>query len=213
VNQTNNESVLATLRALVPPRRLTYTESLRIAELQANRLLEIFRIDGPRVPSELVTKLPRLEVRMEVDLPASGSTHWERGRWIITLNASEPIVRQRFSLMHEFKHILDHTTRQYLYGDVANDDQAAARAERAADQFAGFLLMPKRWIKREWFNNGQRLSIAAQRFDVSPRALAVRLWLLGMAPQVPRCATRNASAIRRDRTRYFRKTPLTEAVA
>ena len=55
----DNESVLATLRALVPPRRLTYTESLRIAELQANRLLEIFDIAGPRVPSELVTELPR----------------------------------------------------------------------------------------------------------------------------------------------------------
>src|SRR6202521_2060971 len=134
MNQANNESVLATLRALVPPRMLTHAESLRIAELQANRLLEIFGIAGPRVPSELVAELPRLEVRLEVDLPVSGSTHWERGRWIITLNASEPTVRQRFSLMHEFKHILDHTTRPFLYGDVANDEQAAARAERAADQ-------------------------------------------------------------------------------
>jgi hypothetical protein len=213
MNQADNESVLATLRALVPPRNLTHTESLRIAELQANRLLEMFRIAGPRVPSELVTKLPRLEVRLEVDLPASGSTHWERGRWVITLNASEPIVRQRFSLMHEFKHILDHTTRQYLYGDVAIDEQAAARAERAADQFAGFLLMPKRWIKREWFNNGQRLSLTARRFDVSPRALAVRLWLLGMANDTPRCAPPNAFVRGRDHTHYFRPAPLTEAVA
>ena len=115
--------------------------------------------------------------------------------------------------MHEFKHILDHTTRRFLYGDVANDEQAAARAERAADQFAGFLLMPKRWIKREWFNNGQRVSIAARRFDVSPRALTVRLWLLGMAPEVPRCAAPNALASGRDQTHYFRQAPLMEAVA
>jgi len=209
----DNESVLATLRALVPPRTLTHTESLRIAELQANRLLEIFGVTGPRVPSELVTELPHLEVHLEADLPASGSTHWERGRWIITLNATEPTVRQRFSLMHEFKHILDHTTRAYLYGDVAKDELAAARAERAADEFAGFLLMPKRWIKREWFNNGQRVNSAARTFDVSPRALTVRLWLLGMAPDVPRCAAPNLLARGRNKTHYFRRAPLTEAVA
>lgn len=212
INLSRDQSVLAALRALVPKRMLTYQESLRIAELQANRLLELFDITGPRVPSELVAELPHVAVRLDVDLPVSGSTHWERGRWIVTLNASEPGVRQRFSLMHEFKHILDHTTQQYLYGDVANDAQAADRAERAADQFAGFLLMPKRWIKREWFDAGQRHSVAARRFDVSPRALAVRLWLLGMAPVVQRCATPSALSPRRHRTRYFRLAPM-EAVA
>src|SRR5436305_56239 len=109
-NQTRSErSVLATLRALVPQRRLAFSESLRISELQANRLLELFEIaDGP-TPNELIGELPRIVVRREPGLPVSGSAHWAAGRWIITLNADEPRVRQRFSLMHEFKHVLDHT--------------------------------------------------------------------------------------------------------
>ena len=214
MNNTNTtDSVLSRLRALIPRRCLTNYESLRLAELQANRLLELFTIAGPLVPSELVTELPRLEVRFDPDLPASGTTHWEAGRWVITLNASEPSVRRRFSLMHEFKHVLDHTTRQYLYGDVANNLDAAARAERAADQFAACLLMPKRWIKSEWFSSGQRPSIAARRFDVSPQALSVRLWKLGMAPDVQRCLPPHVFDNERNRMRYFRTASPLKAAA
>ena len=84
---TQNESVLKTLRDLVPPRRLTYTESLRVAELQANRFLEIFEVTGPFVPAEIVTELPRVSIRNASDMPVSGSAHWEEGQWVITLNS------------------------------------------------------------------------------------------------------------------------------
>src|SRR4051812_15753481 len=66
-------SVLKTLRDLVPRRPLSFGESLRVAELQANRLLELFAISGPLVPNELVSELPRIEVRYDADLPVSGS--------------------------------------------------------------------------------------------------------------------------------------------
>src|SRR5438132_5978671 len=105
MNRTDNtnDSAMRILRELVPRRRLTYAESLRIAELQANRLLELFDVRGPLVPGELVSELPRIEIRYLPVLPVSGSAHWDGGRWIITLNASEAYVRRRFSLMHEFK--------------------------------------------------------------------------------------------------------------
>ncbi len=189
MNRINiDENVLRTIRALVPQRRLTYSESLRIAELQANRLLEHFEVADDRVPSEIVTEFPRVEVRYAHDLPVSGSTHWENGRWIITLNADEPWVRRRFSLMHEFKHILDHTTKHYLYGSTDHDERSAERAERAADHFAACLLMPKRRLKGLWFENGQQLVRVAFKLGVSPRALSVRLYHLGLAPETPRCA-------------------------
>jgi hypothetical protein len=189
MNQNDNhESILRSLRSLVPERRLTYAESLRIAELQANRLLEYFDVSTARVPSEIVSEFPRVEVRIEHDLPASGCTFWEGGRWIITLNADEPWVRRRFSMMHEFKHILDHTTRRFLYGDTDADDGAAERAERAADQFAACLLMPKRHLKHLWFAHGQNLFRTAHQLGVSTRALNVRLYYLGLAPETRRCA-------------------------
>ena len=186
MNYINHDSVLRTLRALVPERRLGYVESLHIAELQANRLLEIFAVRGPLVPSQLITELPRFDVRLDADLPVSGSTHWENGRWIITLNANEPYTRRRYSLAHEFKHAIDHTTKAFLYGDTMNDPRAAERAERAADHFAACLLMPKRWLKSQWVMT-QNVPLLAHSLGVSSRALSVRLWHLGMAVDTPRC--------------------------
>jgi hypothetical protein len=203
------DSILARLRDLVPKRRMTYAESLRIAELQANRLLEILNVSGPLVPNEIVTELPRVEVRYENDLPVSGSAHWEHGRWIITLNASEAYVRRRFSLMHEFKHVLDHPTKRSLYGDTTDDYGAAARAERAADVFAAALLMPKRWLKGLWFTHHQNLPVVANRLQVSTRALSVRLWHLGLGVETPRCARSSDSyQPTSDVETYFRSTPL-----
>lgn len=216
ITNTNNEgSTLAALRALVPRRRLSNGESLRIAELQANRLLEHFAIDDDRVPSEIVTEFPRIEVRYERHLPVSGSTHWENGRWIITLNLDEPWVRRRFSLMHEFKHILDHTTKQYLYDDT-HDVRAADRAERAADHFAACVLMPKRPIKSAWFTNGQHLLETARRLGVSTRALSVRLYYLGLAPDTNRCAPGrqgDGHTTSTEHHRYFRRSRVLEVAA
>jgi hypothetical protein len=211
IDQT--QSVLGTLRALVPNRRLTYFESLRIAELQANRLLELFQIEGPLVPSELISELPRFAVRIEGDLPVSGSTHWENGLWIITLNGSEPVVRQRYSLMHEFKHAVDHTTKQYLYGDTEGDVRAQQRAERAADHFAACVLMPKRWIKSQWVAS-QNLVTLSRRLGVSSRALSIRLYHLGMAVERPRFArTSVPNSWTGDVGRYPRYTPPTMETA
>ena len=59
------QSVLAMLRALVPNRPLTPSETLRIAELQANHLLRHFQIETAAVPEEIVSELPRIRVVRE----------------------------------------------------------------------------------------------------------------------------------------------------
>lgn len=184
--RSGETSALALLRSLAPPRRLTFTESLRIAELQANRLREYFSIDTPEAPGEIVTELPRITVDYDLDMPVSGSAHWNGSVWVITLNGSEPPLRRRFSLMHEFKHIIDHTARQQLYGP-ADDRAASQRAERAADYFAACLLMPKRWIKRLWGERTQSVSELAQAFSVSPQAMRFRLNQLGLTEASQRC--------------------------
>jgi Zn-dependent peptidase ImmA (M78 family) len=161
-----------------------------------------------------VTELPRIEIRYQSEMPVSGSAHWEAGHWVITLNASEAAVRRRFSLMHEFKHVLDHTTQHYLYGDTTTDPAAAQRAERVADHFAACLLMPKRWVKSAWFNSHQNVGQLAARLQVSARALSVRLWHLGLGIETERCPrTRQLKPHSGRRTGYFRSTPLTGASA
>jgi Zn-dependent peptidase ImmA (M78 family) len=183
---TREQSVLAMLRALVPQRSLTPSEALRIAELQANHLLHYFKVVTNAVPEEIVSELPRIRVRREDGLPVSGAAYWNGRYWIIALNRSEPRFRQRFSLMHEFKHVLDHTTKQFLYRDRPFQT-ADQQAERVADYFAACLLMPKMVVKRLWYQGNQNIVRFAAMLRVSPRALRFRLDQLGLTEPTGRC--------------------------
>lgn len=171
--------VLAILRSIAPRRQLTIQEAVYIGELQANRLLELARLRQAPVPSSLIYDLPRIVVRQDVDLPVSGSTHWLSGRWLITINASEPAARQRFTLAHELKHVIDHRHRDLLYAATPTLS-THLQGEYAADNFAACLLMPRRWVKRAWGDGYQRISQLSRMFDVSPQAMRVRLERLGL---------------------------------
>ncbi len=181
------QSVLALLRGLVPKRPLTPGEALRIAELQANHLLRYFQIETAAVPEQIVSELPRLRVVREDGLPVSGAAYWNGRYWVITVNADEPYFRQRFSVMHEFKHVIDHTTKQFLYHDrpFQTGDQ---QAERVADYFAACLLMPKKVVKRLWYQGNQNIVQLAQTLFVSTRALHFRLDQLGLTERTGRCS-------------------------
>ena len=187
-NNTNARSVLAILRGLVPQRQLTFNEALRIAELQANHLLEHFSIDTAAVPDEIVSELPRIRIERERSLPVSGSAHWNGRYWVITISADEHRSRQRFSLMHEFKHVLDHTTKDFLYQDRPTSS-AYEQAERVADYFAACVLMPKRVVKRLWFEGPQSVERLAEKLRVSPAAARYRLDQLGLIDRAARCET------------------------
>jgi IrrE N-terminal-like domain len=178
--------VLAMLRALVPQRPLSPWETLRIAELQPNRLLEHFEIDNAPVPQGVVSELPRIRVVHEPGLPMSGCAHWDGRFWVITVNADEHPLRQRFSLMHEFKHVLDHTTKEFLYRDRPFQS-VEEQAERVADYFAACLLMPKRVVKSLWFQGPQRTAPLAERLQVSTAAARYRLDQLGLTESPTRC--------------------------
>jgi hypothetical protein len=177
-----DSSVLATLRQLVPHRHLNIEEAKRIAEWQAHRLRLLFEIDGPVFPHEIIADLPRIQVEFDSDLPVSGSAHWNGNCWVIVLNALEGPARQRFSLAHEFKHVLDHNVKNFLYHDDGK------QAEQVADYFAGCLLMPKQHVKRLYYQGIQRPSELSEQFKVSPRAMQFRLQQLGIVSDPARCS-------------------------
>ena len=205
-NNVEQPRVLAVLRSVLPSkRRLWFGEALRIAELQANKLLEQASItDGP-VPSEIVTGLPRIAVEYDIDMPCSGASDWDSHRrtWVITLNALEPETRHRFSLLHEYHHIICH-------GSPGLVDLGSFRyfgrepVEYVAEYFAGCALMPKRLVKRAWGEGIQRLSELADHFDVSPQAMSVRLAQLGLTEPRPRCAPPTRQTFTARRGRYHR---------
>ena len=178
-------SVLALLRSVLPTRPLQFLEALKVAELQVNLLLEVFQIDESPVPSEIISELPRIAVRYK-EIPTSGMSYWNGDSWVICLNSHEPAARQRFTLAHEYKHVVDHGRTHHLY--VGNHRHTGEeQAERAADYFAGCVLLPKRLVKRTWGEGIQRPSALARRFEVSQRAVEVRFAQLGLAYTTPRC--------------------------
>jgi Zn-dependent peptidase ImmA (M78 family) len=183
---SDQRSVLAFLRALVPERPLAPREVLMVAQLQANHLLQRFQIDAGAVPEEMIGELPRVRVVREAGLPVSGAAHWNGRYWVISINADEPLVRQRFSLMHEFKHVLDHTTKHNLYYDRPFQS-ADEQAERVADYFAACVLMPKRVVTRLWCSGHQDLPAFAAKLQVSVPALRYRLAYLGLTEPTKRC--------------------------
>jgi hypothetical protein len=204
----NPTSVLYQLRSLMPQRPLTQFEAYRIAELQANHLLRAAGVDEPGTPDELITGLPFLQIRLRGDLPISGLTNWYKPRWLIVLNSTEPAVRRRFSLMHEFKHILDHGIAERAYASttwLSSDD----RVERAADYFAASLLMPRRLVKRRFYQGLSDPSELAAEFGVSPQAMRYRLEQLRLVGRVPRCDYPYRPT--NDLTGYFRRARLETA--
>jgi Zn-dependent peptidase ImmA (M78 family) len=167
-------SVVAELRALCPARSLAPWEASGIAERQAARLLRWAGVTEAPVPEQVIEHLPRIDVRYRPAAALHGVTRWDGHRWRIVINRRDTWGRQRFSLAHEYKHILDAPVCELLYRDGRRS--AGYHAERAADAFAAALLMPRVLIKRAFYDRGIRDEhTLARAFQVSVAAMRVRL--------------------------------------
>ena len=146
------------------------------------------------MPEAVIANLPRVQVDRLSPIPVSGSAHWIRSRWVIVLNRSEPLVRQRFSLAHEFKHILDNPFDDFLYTKTP-DTTSEELAEQVADHFAACLLMPRSWVKRIWCNEIQDVDQLSRNFGVSKLAMQVRLHSIGLTEEPPKRRTTRRIAV------------------
>lgn len=180
---------IARLRAVVPRRPLGVREAERVAERQADRLRHELRVLGPRLTEADLATLAWLTVTRQEDFPTEGaSTKTEYG-WIVVLRANDAMVRQRFTLAHELKHILDDTLIGVgggLYPAIGGYS-SHERTERVCHRFAGALLMPKVLLRADWADGLQDIAKLATRYDVSRDAMRVRLSQLGLLEPIPRC--------------------------
>lgn len=183
--------LLERLRALIPPRALEPTEAKQIAERQASILLAHACVTAPAVDESVITDLPFVTVAERPGFPTSGMVTETDTGWVIVLRAEEAKTRRRFSLAHEFKHVLDDPLIEKLYPS-RDGFSADERAEWICDFFAACLLMPRMWVKRDWAGGGmQDIDRLARRYRVSRVAMAVRLAELKLLPPVPRCRRTN----------------------
>ncbi len=116
----------------------------------------------------------------------SGMLEKSGDTFLLTVNATEPDTRQRFTLAHELGHYMLH---RHLVGDGLDDDRAyrstevgkyhntliGPREETEANRFAANLLMPREAIKREWAKDGMTVHQMAQMFGVSEHSMSIRV--------------------------------------
>lgn len=179
----NNRSsgILASLRALTPRVQLDFADTKDLAERQASLLVR--RLSGD-ITEAAIAALPRLRV-VRARPSTSGLSYWNGREWIIVLHPDDSAARQRYTLLHEFKHIVDHGVARRLY-------RSRWEAERVADYFAACALMPKPDLKRVFCTITQDVAALAEHFGVSRRAVHIRLEQTGLVDPAPmtreRCA-------------------------
>jgi len=177
------------LRALVPKRPLGIRETEGVAERQANRLRSELGVLGPAITEADLAGLSWLTITRRENFPTSGMATKTDYGWIIVLNAAEAMVRQRFSLAHEMKHVLDDGLIDIAGGlyPATRGYSTDERTERVCDRFAAALLMPKVLLRADWADGLQDIAKLARRYHVSRAAMTVRLTQLGLIEPTPRC--------------------------
>ena len=109
-------STLTQLRKLIPTGRpLSPTEARSLAELQATRFRQLTGYaDTPLLPSATITSQPRFAVHYTNAIQGQGISGWNQRRrqWVIIINSNDVQGRQRFTLAHELKHIVDAFTAE-----------------------------------------------------------------------------------------------------
>jgi predicted transcriptional regulator len=181
------ESTMRTLRGIMPARPVSLTEAYMLAERQATELLRLLDVHAVPVPVVRLNELPRVEIQVEPRhrmLNKSGFSHrWENGRWLIVVNKHDVPGRRRFTLAHEFKHVLDHSIVSVAYAQLGHGDASRQQrqVEHICDHFAACLLMPRTVVKRAWGSGIQDLGALAGLFKVSASAMQVRLDYLGLS--------------------------------
>ncbi|MEA5358765.1 ImmA/IrrE family metallo-endopeptidase [Amycolatopsis sp., V23-08] len=182
--------LLASLRSLAPKRPLSYGESLQLARMQANALREYlgatdqsdfglaWLLKQQHVPVQFVPSI-KLD---PADCNGSGMTvQLSKGQVEIYLNEIEPAVRQRFSAIHEVKHVIDLENFEILTSNLGsgNPGRQHLQVELLCNEFAAHVLMPPALVARVW-GTLRDLEATALMFNVSAEAMRTRLTRLGL---------------------------------
>jgi IrrE N-terminal-like domain len=183
--------LLTSLRELIPDHELSLAELLTLIERQAGALRALMRIQTGVLPSRVVAGQPSLWIE-DTDLPIAGYRYWDshQHRWVICLNRDEPETARRFTLLHEFAHILWHGSESRLFPGLEpiNLDRLA---EHAADIFAGEALMPRRLVASAYQRGLRTPSQLARHFNVSTDTTMWKLAQLDLP--TPLCSQRDTA--------------------
>lgn len=187
------------------PRRRAEQESERVLERART---EFAALDEPwdnyLIDVELIaTLLFDLGIQRVPDLRAGDRLYagfLDADAKLIAIEATHHPHRQRFSIAHEIGHFVLHylpTPASDGHFACTNSDMEVDGAPRSAgsrlrhfqqeaeaNRFAGSLLMPARSVEAMCRATGGRIPTLAKHFNVSPKAMEIRLDQLGL-PYTP----------------------------
>jgi hypothetical protein len=194
ISKTAMKQLISELRNLVPNRPLSYGESIQVARLQAARLRKSLGANDPEINLMWLIAQTAVPVRFvpshELNEDSGLTTDLIGGKLQIFINQAEPVIRQRFSVLHELKHVLDFPQASTIHKRLGsgNPQRKGDMIEWVANEFAAHVLMPTPLVKRIWHRT-QDIELAASFFNVSREAMSTRLTRLGLigeARQLPR---------------------------
>lgn len=173
---------LARLRTMMGATTLHSPQAYAVAEKQVHLFLQLSGCTQPHQISDAIAALPRFRIELIAELATSGNSEWTDNHWLIQIRSTEPPVRQRFTLAHELKHIIDDPLvgADHYSNDLSQKQRS--HIESVCDYFAGCLLVPRPWLKRAWADGIQDVDELAKIFGVSRPAMIVRLDQTGLRP-------------------------------
>jgi Zn-dependent peptidase ImmA (M78 family)/DNA-binding XRE family transcriptional regulator len=154
----------------------------------ANELLEKANANTPPIDvRDLCARCGVLVLTRSFPEALSGFVFAYEDGAVIGINVDQPETRQRFTMAHELAHyLLGHHERSSDYEDRFHIDLAEStppghdwRAERAANDFAADLLMPRRLMAAAFEESHYPIALAS-KFNVSQVAMGIRLLELGL---------------------------------
>lgn len=190
---SSSSDLLDRLRSMAPVRPLATGEAMVLAERQAQRLRSELGIISPRFDDKTIGKLDWLKVKRRAGFPTSGMATKVGHHWVVVIRSDEAMVRQRFTLAHELKHIIDDeavsamTSKHLALYPAARGFTPTEQAERVADRFAAALLMPRPLLRADWADGIQDIARLSRRYGVSHQAMTFRLTQLGLLQRTARC--------------------------
>ena len=151
---------------------------------QAARLLESAGVSREPVSMRDVVSALNLELVQKTREPFSCEAALEPmgDTRAVVLHGAADERRRRFTIAHEIGHFVLHPARvRPERGGVVTE--AMRSEEREADTFAAELLMPEPLVRQAVLEQGANASLLADRFQVSTKAMEIRLRRLGVLPQ------------------------------
>lgn len=161
-------------------------DAYKKAEISANKIISKFDIQETPVPVENIAEGLGIQIRYAHSDDYSGIlVRKGKDKALMGVNSYESPKRVRFTIAHEIGHFV--LEKKSVSIDYRNSNKKRDKKEAVMDEFAANLLMPKKFIKKDFEKIiskkiflDEHLHSLAEQYQVSKEAMKIRLERLSL---------------------------------